>query len=364
VLRQLTVDLGSVRNSGAGPVQIRFPPWQGGTTPTARGAHGFQFVDPSSALAASGYRRTYSLAQQLRRASTDPYDFVTKVIARVRRRARYTESPPSPGRLPALDAFLFRDHAGYCQHFAGATALLLRMGGVPARVVAGFAPGSRDGKDHVIRDLDAHSWVEAYFPRYGWVTLDPTPGDSPARSQQADRGRAPAAAASPAARSVPVGDRLSDPSGGNSPAGSSGAAGDVTLPLAISAVAAVLVAAATILPARRRRRLARSGDPEIEELRIALVRTGRSPTPDMTLARLEPLLAGSDAALGYLRALRLDRYGPGSSPPTAAQRRALRRELGAGLGLPGRMRALWALPPRVREVLAGLGLRRGRSYNP
>ena len=85
-----------------------------------------------------------------------------------------------------LDAFLFRDKAGYCQQFSGAMALLLRMGGVPARVAAGFTPGDarhRARREFVVRDFDAHSWVEAYFPGYGWVTFDPTPAIAPARAQ-------------------------------------------------------------------------------------------------------------------------------------------------------------------------------------
>ena len=63
-----------------------------------------------------------------------------------------------------LESFLFTDRAGYCQQFSGAMALLLRMGGVPARVAEGFAPGIFDTKKrrYVVHDFDAHSWVEAY----------------------------------------------------------------------------------------------------------------------------------------------------------------------------------------------------------
>src|SRR5204862_3418675 len=87
-----------------------------------------------------------------------------------------------------LADFLLRERVGYCQQFSGAMALLLRMGGVPARVAAGFSPGSldRDRREYVVRDMDAHSWVEVFFPGIGWVTRDPTPGDAPARSQTSD----------------------------------------------------------------------------------------------------------------------------------------------------------------------------------
>ena len=68
----------------------------------------------------------------------------------------------------------------------------------------------------------------------------------------------------------------------------------------------------------------------------------------MTLRELERSLGPDEDVLGYLRAVRMTRYGDGSSGgPTTAQRRALRHVLGAGLGARGQLRALWALPPRV-----------------
>jgi protein-glutamine gamma-glutamyltransferase len=90
---------------------------------------------------------------------------------------RYDEHPPkAPG--PPLVAFVTRTKRGYCQHFAGAMALMLRMLGVPARVAVGFTPGSYDTKSGVwtVTDRDAHAWVEAWFPGYGWLPFDPTPG--------------------------------------------------------------------------------------------------------------------------------------------------------------------------------------------
>ena len=83
-------------------------------------------------------------------------------------------TPPAAGRAP-LDAFLFDTKEGYCQHFAGAMALLLRMGGVPARVATGFSPGgfSKRRDAWIVRDTDAHAWVEAWFDDLGWVTLRP-----------------------------------------------------------------------------------------------------------------------------------------------------------------------------------------------
>jgi transglutaminase-like putative cysteine protease len=360
VIRQLAVRLPA--QPGIGPIQVHFAPWGSDAASVARAASGFSVIEPGQALAASPYAREYALARELRGATTDPYDYVRKVIARVQRDARYTESPPSPGRLAPLDAFLFRDHAGYCQYFAGATALLLRMGGVPARVVAGFSPGSRDGATHVIRDLDAHSWVEVYFPRLGWVTFDPTPGDSPARSQQTDTVLVRSTPSTRNARSTPAGDRLSDPRAGGAVADGGGGGVGLGTWSALGAVGLLLVAGAAAMSMARRRRLARSGDPELEELRLALRRSGRGIVPGLTLAKVERMLAGSDAAAGYVTSLRVARYGAGGPAPTPHQRRALRRELAAGLGLGGRIRALWALPPRSAELLDALRMRRRRSY--
>jgi transglutaminase-like putative cysteine protease len=360
--RELGITVPSLPGSQLGRLTISFAPWGSGRLTSAQGNYGFTLIEPDRALAQSAYARSYALAQQLRDASTDPYDYVRKVIARVQRDARYTETPPAAGDMAPLEAFLFRDRAGYCQYFAGATALLLRMGGVPARVAAGFSPGSRVGEDHIIRDLDAHSWVEVYFPHYGWVTYDPTPADSPARAQLTDTIRAPAAA--PGDRGVPTGagDRVSDPTAGGAAATTSDQGTDPTVWIVTGTLAAALLAASITGVVLRRRRLARSGDPELEELRIALARTGRPVTAQTTLRRLELLLGGSDGALGYLQALRLARYGGGAPAPTAAQRRALRRSLSAGLGLRARVVALWALPPRPRELLDALRPRRRRPY--
>ncbi|HEU4976746.1 MAG TPA: transglutaminaseTgpA domain-containing protein, partial [Baekduia sp.] len=195
--RQLSLELPATRQHGGyGPTDVHLPAWGSNTAGTASvRPGGYAGVDATTALRESPYRRELALAERLEAASSDPYDYVRRVIDRVRQGARYSESPPSPGRLAPLDAFLFRDHAGYCQHFAGATALLLRLGGVPARVAAGFSPGERAaGGERVIRDFDAHSWVEAYFPKIGWVTFDPTPAASPARDQLADRQASDAAA--------------------------------------------------------------------------------------------------------------------------------------------------------------------------
>jgi transglutaminase-like putative cysteine protease len=94
---------------------------------------------------------------------------------------RYTNRPPAR----TLGEFVTRTRAGYCQHFAGAMALMLRYLGVPARVAVGFSSGVYDAKKGIWRvtDHDAHAWVEAWFRGYGWLPFDPTPAGRPERGQ-------------------------------------------------------------------------------------------------------------------------------------------------------------------------------------
>jgi hypothetical protein len=270
---------------------------------------------------------------------------VRRVLAHLSRGYAYSEAPPR--RTVPLEAFLFEDRAGYCEQFSGAMALLLRMAGVPARVVGGFAPGSYDARrsEWVVRDLDAHSWVEAYFPGYGWATFDPTPAAAPARSQIGVDTRAVAPGGVAGARLGP-GDRPEPgPRAGANPGEARAAAWRWLLVAAL--VAAVTLAAAFWTRVRRRRQSAR--DPALAELERALRRAGQPAAPCTTLRSLERRFAG-DPGAAYLAALRAVRFGYGDPRPTPEQRRALRRALARGRGLPGRLRALWALPPRPRPA--------------
>jgi hypothetical protein len=85
----------------------------------------------------------------------------------------YTQHPPPAAR--SLHGFL-RVRRGYCQHFAGAMALMLRTLGIPARVAVGFTQGTWKAGVWTVTDQQAHAWVEAWFAGYGWLPFDPTPG--------------------------------------------------------------------------------------------------------------------------------------------------------------------------------------------
>jgi transglutaminase-like putative cysteine protease len=92
-------------------------------------------------------------------------------------RFTYSVTPQYRGDMPVLAEFMLTSRQGYCQMFAGAMALVLRMHGIPARVAVGFTTGTQSRANHyVVNNRNAHAWVEAYFPGYGWVPFEPTPG--------------------------------------------------------------------------------------------------------------------------------------------------------------------------------------------
>jgi transglutaminase-like putative cysteine protease len=282
--------------------------------------------------------RTYRLSRQLARGARTPDDYVQRVLDYLAQpEFTYNEAPPRASRT--LDGFLFDTQTGYCQQYSGAMALLLRMAGIPARVVTGFSTGATDLKtgEYVVRDFDAHSWVEAYYPDWGWITFDPTPAQSPARSQPSDASNIPNGGL-PASGVVP-GDAAALRAHGV-------AAGFDRAPWWRTPliVLAVLAAAASALAAVRRRR--RGAPSPLFELERALRRARREPAPGTTLRALEVRFAATPAAAGYVRTLIDSRYREAAGRPTRAQRRGLRSELGRGSGVLGRMRAWWALPPR------------------
>lgn len=90
---------------------------------------------------------------------------------------RYTLELPETAREASLDHFLFERRAGHCEYFSTAMVVLLRSAGVPARNVNGFLGGEWNefGRYLSVTQNNAHSWVEVFFPGFGWVPFDPTP---------------------------------------------------------------------------------------------------------------------------------------------------------------------------------------------
>ena len=127
--------------------------------------------------------RIEALAKTVTARAANPYDKARAVESYLRGNYGYTlDLSGIPPRDP-LAYFLFQRRAGHCEYFAAAMTVMMRSVGVPARYVNGFLAGEYNdvGGDYIVRASDAHSWVEVFFPRYGWITFDPTPpsGEEP-----------------------------------------------------------------------------------------------------------------------------------------------------------------------------------------
>jgi transglutaminase-like putative cysteine protease len=98
----------------------------------------------------------------------------------------YTLTPPQLDNTNAVDEFLFGTQQGFCGHYASALAAIARAAGIPARVVTGYQGGewNRIGKYLLVRQADAHAWVEVWLRGQGWVRIDPTAAVAPERVEQ------------------------------------------------------------------------------------------------------------------------------------------------------------------------------------
>lgn len=108
---------------------------------------------------------------------------IDRLLAQLRQGGyRYTLEPGRFGRDSA-DEFWFERRAGFCEHIAASSVILLRAMGVPARVVTGYQGGERNPVDGLwsVRQSDAHAWAEAWLPARGWTRVDPTAAVQPER---------------------------------------------------------------------------------------------------------------------------------------------------------------------------------------
>lgn len=122
-------------------------------------------------------RRISALAADIARGKTNRYDKARAIEEYLQTQFGYTLEQKASGEEPVAD-FLFNVREGHCEYFATAMAVMLRTQGIAARVVNGFQQGEyNEAADvFVVRQKNAHSWVEVYFPKErAWVTFDPTP---------------------------------------------------------------------------------------------------------------------------------------------------------------------------------------------
>jgi transglutaminase-like putative cysteine protease len=124
------------------------------------------------------YAQLYARARSVAGETASPYAAVVALEAWFRSTGgfSYSERPRSIPGMPPLVGFVVETKNGYCQHFAGAMATMLRLLGIPARVAVGFSPGHYRQGEWRVTDHEAHAWVEVWFKGYGWLPFDPTPG--------------------------------------------------------------------------------------------------------------------------------------------------------------------------------------------
>lgn len=121
--------------------------------------------------------RVRELSQEITRDEKTAYDKAKAIESYLRTTYPYDLEVPSPPEdQDVADYFLFDLKKGYCDYYATAMVVLARASGLPARFVVGYAPGSYDAAnaEYIVRELNAHSWVEIYFPEIGWIEFEPT----------------------------------------------------------------------------------------------------------------------------------------------------------------------------------------------
>ena len=277
--------------------------------------------------------------------------------------------------------------AGYCQQYAAAMGIMLRVAGIPSRVVLGYTHSAPDANgSFAISSHDAHAWVEGYFTGLGWIAFDPTPlGDGRATSLPYDPLQAATTGPSATDKSLnphqsATGTAASTTATANhAGAGAGGGSGSLHLPPWLAPAAGsllLLIALISILPVwrllRRRSRLrealrSRRLEPVWRELRDLTVDTGAAWSPATTPRQVPAWLAGlgitgADSVRSMARGVERERYAPTDSAPQPTTQEindAIDR-----IALVGRsLRARLSKRDRLRATLAPrslVGGRRGR----
>lgn len=118
---------------------------------------------------------------------TEPWSTVNNALAWYRSQPfSYTLEPPSISGSDFVDQFLFDTQSGFCEHYAYSFVALMRLAGIPARIVGGYMGGELNPLNNtiVVRELDAHAWAEVWIEGRGWVRVDPTGVVAPERVER------------------------------------------------------------------------------------------------------------------------------------------------------------------------------------
>ncbi len=125
------------------------------------------------------------MAEWRKQANSDS-EIIQKVLTYFNQEEfRYTLNPPLLSQH-TVDEFLFETRQGFCEHYASAFTIMMRMAGIPARVVTGYQGGwyNNIGAYMLVRQSDAHAWSEVWVRGSGWTRIDPTAAVAPSRVEQ------------------------------------------------------------------------------------------------------------------------------------------------------------------------------------
>ncbi|MBK1647825.1 transglutaminase TgpA family protein [Rhabdochromatium marinum] len=128
--------------------------------------------------------RMRRLVNDWQQQSPEPRTLVAQALAHFNQQPFYYSLKPPPLGSNPVDAFLFETRTGYCEHYASSFALLMRVAGIPARLVVGYLGAERNplGGHYLVRQSDAHAWAEVWLDEEGgWTRIDPTATVAPER---------------------------------------------------------------------------------------------------------------------------------------------------------------------------------------
>ncbi len=139
--------------------------------------------------------RTRAYAAELRSTYSDDGALIEAVLAWFNREEFFYSLQTVPLGRHGADEFLFELRSGYCEYYASAFAILMRAAGIPTRVVTGYHGGLWQATDEylLVRQSDAHAWVEVWLADHGWTRVDPTAAVASGRIESGPRAAIPGA---------------------------------------------------------------------------------------------------------------------------------------------------------------------------
>ncbi|MEF8881289.1 MAG: transglutaminase domain-containing protein [Halapricum sp.] len=161
------------------------PPRDPATLAAAGRDYPAEIADQYTQLPDSTPGRLERFTDDLTADADSPYETATAIEGWLETNKSYSLNVSGPGGDSVASDFVFEMDEGYCEYFATSMVAMLRTQDVPARYVVGYSTGQRTGENtYAVRGMNAHAWVEVYFPDVGWVRFDPTPGGERLAAEQ------------------------------------------------------------------------------------------------------------------------------------------------------------------------------------